>query len=168
MRIVVVAVLMAALAVPSVSGAQTVIENFDQLPEHTIAYGSPLALEHFRVEIPSPGRDASIRPANAHDELASGMVMGIPDGQSLSTVFFYFKQPWRRMDITFVMPPSDEPVHSVAMLYGETEHPHGMTVQHSRAGHRVRVSMSPSTAPSFTSLVLHLQRGAYVDNVELR
>lgn len=166
MRIVVAAAVL-ALAFPAASIAQSVIENFDHLAEQTIDMDRPLTLDHFRIEILGHGRDAAIVPAVVEDELAAGMTLGIAEGQSLATMFLYFNQPWRRADITFVIPPSEDPVHSVASFYGESEHPHSMTVQHSRAGHRVRVSMAPSTEASFTSMVLHLQRGAYVDNIEL-
>lgn len=167
MRNVFTAAIMAVLACPAACIAQNVIERFDHLPAQSITRGQPLLLDHFRVEIPGPDRDAAIRPANDGDELASGMALGIPEGQSLATAFLYFNQPWRRVDITFVIPPSDDPVHSVMMLYGNTEHPHSTTIQHSRNGHRVRMSMSQPAGAWFTSMVLHLQQGAYVDNIEL-
>jgi hypothetical protein len=159
--------LLAALAVPGATTAQTVIEHFDHLPAQTIESGRPLVLEHFDIDIPSSAA-AAIKPATHDDDIASGMTVGIPEGHSLATMFFYFRQPWHRVDVTLVVPPSDRSVQSVAMLYGNAEHPYAMTIWHNAAGHRVRLSLSQPDGTPFTSMLLHLQRGAYIDNVELR
>jgi len=159
--------LLAALIVPGAATAQTVIEPFDHLPAQRIESGRPLVLEHFDIDIPSSAA-AAIRPAALDDDIASGMTLGIPEGHSLATMFLYFKRPWHRVDVTLVVPPSDRPIQSVAMLYGDAEHPYAMTIWHSAAGHRVRLSLSQPDGTPFTSMLLHLQRGAYVDNVELR
>lgn len=168
MRIAVITVIATAFALPASTVAQSVIERFDHLPAQTIDEGRPLDLEHFRVEIPGEGRAAAIRVATEDDDLASGMALGIPDKHSLATMILYFNRPWQRVDITFVAPASDRAVQSVAMLYGTAEHPYKMTLWHSPTGHRARMSLSPPNGTPFTSLLLHLQRGAYVDNVELR
>lgn len=159
--------LLAVLTIPGAITAQTVVESFDHLPAQTIEPGRPLVLEHFYIEIPGSAA-AAIQPAALDDDIASGMTLGIPEGHSLATMFLYFKQPWHRVDFTLVAPPFDRSVQSVAMLYGNAEHPYAMTIWHSAAGHRVRFSLSQPDGTPFTSMLLHLQRGAYIDNVELR
>ncbi|MDQ0009659.1 hypothetical protein J2T07_001836 [Luteibacter jiangsuensis] len=159
--------LLAALTVPGAATAQTVIEPFNHLPAQTIESGRPLVLEHFDIDILGSAA-AAIKPATHDDDIASGMTLGIPEGHSLATMFFYFKQPWHRVDFTLVVPPSHPLIQSVAMLYGNAEHPYAMTIWHSAAGHRVRLSLSQPDGTPFTSMLLHLQRGAYIDNVELR
>jgi hypothetical protein len=105
---------MVILASPA-SAAQNPGESFDHLPAQEILPGNPLILDHFRVELPLGGV-AVVRPAEDNDDLASGMVPGAPDDWTLAHLALHFDQPWRRLTVSLVMPPTTDEKngHSVA------------------------------------------------------
>lgn len=167
MRIAMAAAWVVALGAHPAASAQAVVETFDSLAAQTIEQGYPLLLEHFHVEIPGLS-SAEIRAVPEGDAIASGMALGTPAGHSGASLFLYFKKPWQRVDITFVVPPSELNYQTVAFLYGNAEKPYAFSMWHTTTGHRVRVSLSQPEGTPFYSLFLRLQEGALVDNVELR
>lgn len=161
---------MACLAC-SAAMAQSAGENFDHLPAQEISPANPLALEHFRVEFPFGGR-AVIRPAEDQDELSSGMVLGAPADWNLASLMLHFEQPWKRLTFTLVLPPTSErDIRSLITLYGndaESPSSNATLFWHRMDRQRIRVELVRSSAePPFQRVLLHLFRGAYVDNIEM-
>jgi hypothetical protein len=143
------------------------LETFDSAPAGIIQPGQVLKLEHFRVET-ALGTAAAIKPVMPQDELASGLALGAIDNGGPASLQLSFDKPRESITFTVVLPPGDPALESVAVLYGPGEvQRQALTIQHSMAGHRVRLTMSTTTSGSFDRLSLQLQRGAYIDGIEM-
>jgi len=162
--------MLTALFAPSAL-SQSVIENFDRFPPQSIDIGQPLVLDHFRVEIPIAGRAAALRIAPIEDDLASAIVLGTGEGQPSATVFLYFDEPWRRVDLGIVLPPMHATpfAETIVLAYGDgEEHPWALGLKHSEAGLRQRFGFGAPHGRPIRKLMILLRDGAYVDNIELR
>ena len=143
------------------------LETFDDAPAGLVQPGQVVDLEHFRVET-ALGTSAIIKRVAPSDELASGLALGAIDNGGPASVHLSFNEPRRRVDFTVVMPPSASTLTSVAILYDQDGmQRQALTIQHSTAGHRMRLGMSVPNGTSFSRLSLQLQAGAYVDGVEM-
>jgi hypothetical protein len=160
------AVLAIATMVNPGAPAQSAVETFDRLPEQTIAPGHPLSLEHFDIDMPLSD-SATIRPVETDDAIASGMGLGTPTAKHGASLVLELKQARQRMDVTFVVPPSQRNYQNIVFLYGVGEKPYSFSLWESPAGHRVRVSLAQPDGTPFTRAFFRLQGGTYVDNVEL-
>lgn len=155
----------------STTAAQSASESFDHLPAQQISPENPLVLNHFRVELPLGGV-AVVRPAEQDDELTSGMVLGAHEDWTLANLMLHFDQPWSRITFSLVLPPTSETnIRSLFMLYGKdagspfsnaTLFWHGTDRRHVR----VELLRNGSDEP-FQRVMLHLLRGAYVDNISV-
>jgi len=159
-----------ALAFVSSAAAQNV-EDFDRLSPQPVRFGQPVVLDRFRIEIPAGGRDAALRAAPVIDGLASGVVLGTEEGQPSGTVFLYFDEPWKRVDLSIVLPPTHAmPAPETAVLvYGDgDDHAWTIGLRHSEAGLRQRVGLASPQGRPIRKLMILLRDGAYIDNVEWR
>lgn len=160
-----------ALFLCSGVAAQAASETFDHLPAQQITPDNPLVLEHFRVELPMGGV-AVVRPADEENELTSGMVLGVHEDWTLANLMLHFDQPWRRITFSLVLPPTSEAnIRSLVMLYGkdaDSPFSNATLFWHGGDGRRLRVELLRSNADEpFHRVMLHLLRGAYVDNISV-
>lgn len=147
------------------------VEDFDRLTPQSVRFGQPLVLDHFRVEIPAGGRDAALRVAPVIDELASGIVLGTEEGEPSATAFLYFDEPWNRVDLSIVLPPTHgtPAAETVVLVYEDGEdHAWTMGLKHGNAGLRQRFGLASPQGRPIRKLMILLRDGAYVDNVEMR
>jgi len=155
----------------STAAAGSVSESFDHLPAQQISPENPLVLDHFRVELPLGGV-AVVRPAEQDDELTSGMVLGAHEDWTLANLMLHFDQPWSRITFSLVLPQTSETnIRSLFMLYGknvDSPFSNATLVWHGNDRRRVRVELLRNSADEpFQRVMLHLLRGAYVDNISV-
>jgi len=165
------AVAMTALLACSGAAAQAASESFDHLSAQQITPENPLVLDHFRVELPLGGV-AVVRRADQDDELTSGMVLGADKDWTLAHLMLRFDQPWRRITFSLVLPPTSESnIRSLFMLYGadpDAPFSNATLMWHDIDRRRVRIELLRSTVDGpFQRVMLHLLRGAYVDNISV-
>ena len=157
---------MAAFGCPGVM-AYGATENFDHLPPQQITPDRPLVLDHFRVELPIGGK-AAIRPVDHDGELASGMALGAHEDWTLSSLMLHFDQPWRRLILSLVLPPTEQPLRSLIHLYGKdpaSPAAHRTLIWHGTDRRVARMELLRNEGESFQRVMLHLYKGAYVDNI---
>ncbi|SEM43447.1 hypothetical protein SAMN02800694_1071 [Luteibacter sp. UNCMF331Sha3.1] len=156
---------------PTAPIAQTAVECFDHLPPVTIGIGQPLELDRFRIEVPFGGRSAAIRAAPIVDDIASGMVLGMPHGEPSSTVVLTFASPWQRVDIDVVLPPTiaTPSPETVVLTYAEgDEHASALGLRHSATGLRQHIALGTPQGRPIRQITVLLRDGAYLDNVGMR
>jgi hypothetical protein len=99
------------------------------------------------------------------------MVLAAPDYMTLAHVVLHFNQPWERLTISLVMPQTNEQnIRSLFALYGEDEastFSNATLFWHGADRRRVRFELVRNAEGPFQKVVLHLLRGAYVDNVKV-
>jgi len=151
--------------------AEDAFEGFDHLPAQEIHRDTPLVLDHFSVSLPFGGLGV-IRETDVDDGLESGMVLSAPAEWNLATFELTFNKPWERVTFTLVLPPNqEERIRTLVMLYGADPASPATNVTlfwHGPERRRVRVEMVRlSDGEPFQRVLLHLMRGAYVDNIHV-
>lgn len=158
-----------AVFICSTAAAESVSESFDHLPAQQISPENPLVLDRFRVEL-ALGGVAVVRPAEQDNEFASGMVLGAHEDWTLANLMLHFDLPWSRITFSLVLPPTSETnVRSLFMLYGKdpgSPSSNATLFWHGTERRRVRVELVRNASEEpFQRVMLHLVRGAYVDNI---
>lgn len=157
-----------AAGLASAAPARAGVDTLDDLSPTLVTFGDPLVRDGYRVEVPMAAGGAAIRAANHDDAIASGMVLGVPDGQTSAVVWLYFEVPRTRADIGIVVPAAADGAESVVFVYSDADEPQALGLRHPTDAVRTRLSLVPPTGRPLTKLMLLLRAGAHVDNIELR
>ncbi|MDQ0009656.1 hypothetical protein J2T07_001833 [Luteibacter jiangsuensis] len=142
------------------------LETFDQARAGIIQPGDELKLEHFRIAAMNDGA-AVIKPVEQPDDLAYGLALGGVERAGPASVDIQFDKPLRSVAFTVVLPPGAPALASTATLYIDERERQSLALQHGTTINRLRLIMSLPEEQVFNRLSLQLQRGAYIDGVEM-
>lgn len=142
------------------------LETFDQARAGIIQPGDELKLDHFRVAALNDSA-AVIKPVEQPDDLAYGLALGAAERAGPTSVDIQFDKPLRSVAFTVVLPPGAPALASTATLYIDERERQSLALQHGATVHRMRLTMSVPEGQVFNRLSLRLQRGAYIDGVEM-
>ncbi|WP_426285794.1 hypothetical protein [Luteibacter sp. E-22] len=142
------------------------LETFDQARAGIIQPGDELKLEHFRIAAMHDGA-AVIKPVEQPDDLAYGLALGGVERAGTASVDIQFDKPLRSVAFTVVLPPGAPALASTATLYTNELERQSLALRHGTTGNRQRLTMSVPEGQVFNRLSLQLQRGAYIDGVEM-
>lgn len=142
------------------------LETFDQARAGIIQPGDELKLEHFRITAMNDSA-AVIKPVEQPDDLASGLALGGAERAGPASVDIHFDKPLQSVAFTVVLPSGAPALASTATLYIDELERQSLTLQHGTTDNRLRLTMSVPEGQVFNRLALQLQRGAYIDGVEM-